>query len=330
MPEPFPREDRYHPGNWMRPDHRRGGIRRLGGGLPHTWGEVLYTAEINRRRPACLLLLIDQSYSMSEQWGQNGPSKADALAMSVNRLLGNAVIQCSKGDNRILDYFEVGVIGYGADVRFALHGASGERPLLPISEVGNNPQRVDEVMRKEPDGAGGIIQVAMATPIWVDPITNGATPMVEALGVAEELLTAWAAEHPASFPPIVINLTDGMSTDGDPQPVASRIRSVKTNDGPALMFNVHLSSASMAEVLLPSSQDTLPDDFAARLFAMSSELPVQMAEAASTLGYRLQPGARGFLYNAQATSVIEFLDIGTRPITPGGPPELPAGPTSNA
>ena len=283
----------------------------------------MYTAEINRRRPACLFLLIDQSFSMSEPWGKEGHSKAEALMVSVNRLLGNAVIQCSKGDNRILDYFEVGVIGYGAEVQFALHGTNPGRPLLPISEVAASPRRIDEVMRKESDGAGGIIQVPTSIPVWVDPVTNGPTPMGEALRVAERTLSAWCAEHPTSFPPIVINLTDGMSTDGDPSVLADKVRSVQTNDGPVLMFNVHLSSMSFNEVLLPSSADTLPDDYAALLFSMSSELPVQMAEAAAGLGYSVRPGARGFLYNAQAASVIEFLDIGTRPITPGVVPALP-------
>ncbi|OLZ51886.1 hypothetical protein BS330_24900 [Amycolatopsis keratiniphila subsp. nogabecina] len=284
----------------------------------------MYTAEINRRRPACLLLLIDQSFSMSEPWGTEGHSKAEALMASVNRLLGNAVIQCSKGGNKILDYFEVGVIGYGADVQFALHGTGLDRPLLPISEVANGPLRIDEVLQKESDGAGGIIQVPRSFPVWVDPVSNGPTPMVEALRVTEGVLSAWCAEHPTSFPPIVINLTDGVSTDGDPRVAADKVRAVRTNDGPTLMFNVHLSNAVVNEIVLPNAADALPDDYAAMLFSMSSELPVQMAEAAAGLGYKVHPGTRGFLYNAKATSVIEFLDIGTRPINPGGFPELPS------
>jgi hypothetical protein len=283
----------------------------------------LYTAEINRRRPACLLLLVDQSFSMSDLWGADGHSKAEALMVSVNRMLGNTVIQCTKGGNRVLDYFEVGVIGYGADIRFALHGTDSGQPLLPISEVAANPRRFDEVLRKEPDGAGGIIQVPQSLPIWVDPVANGQTPMVEVLRIAEEVLSEWSSQHQTSFPPIVINLTDGMSTDGDPRVPADKVRTVRTDDGPALMFNVHLSSATINEVLLPNSSAGLPDDYAVQLFSMSSELPVQMAEGAAGLGYHVEPGARGFLYNAQATSVIEFLDIGTRPITPGGRRELP-------
>lgn len=260
---------------------------------------------------------------MSEPWGNETHSKAEALAFNVNRLLANAVIQCSKGDNRVLDYFEVGVLGYGAEVQFALPGTDTNRPLLPISVVGDNPRRLDEVIRTEPDGAGGNIQVPMLSPVWVDPVTDGTTPMVEALTVAEQALSTWCAQHPTSFPPIVINLTDGASTDGDPRVLAEKVRSLRTNDGPALMFNVHLSHTAFDEALLPSSPEGLPDDYAMLLFSMSSELPAQMAEAAASLGYQVRPGARGFLYNAQAASVVEFLDIGTRPITPGGFPQLP-------
>src|SRR5262245_4597095 len=103
---------------------------------------------------------------MSEPWGNETHSKAEALTFNVNRLLSNAVIQCSRGDNRVLDYFEVGVLGYGAEVQFALHGADIDRPLLPISAVADNPRRVDEIMGTEPDGAGGNVQVPMLFPVW--------------------------------------------------------------------------------------------------------------------------------------------------------------------
>jgi hypothetical protein len=285
----------------------------------------LYTAEINRRQPACLLLLIDQSYSMSERWGPDGQPKAEALARAVNRLIKNAVLQCSKGDGEIHDYFEVGVIGYGTDVNLALHGTNPSRPLLPIGELAATPRRIDNVLTKMPDGAGGIIEAPIAFPVWIDPVTGGPTPMVQALQAAEQVLGAWCGLHPRSFPPLVVNLTDGVSTDGDPSAAAAQVRAVRTDDGPALLFNVHLSATATREVAFPSSPESLPDEYASMLFAMSSQLPVAMAEAATTMGYDLKPEARGFLYNAQMTSVIEFLDIGTRAVTPSGLKQLTDG-----
>jgi hypothetical protein len=285
----------------------------------------LYRAEINRKQPALLLLLIDQSYSMSEPWGEDGKPKAQALADTVNRLLTSAVVQCSKGDNTIHDYFDVGIIGYGVNVDLALHGADPNRPVLPIGEVGRNPRRVDQVMRKIPDGAGGIIEAPLSMPVWLDPVSNGATPMVHAMEIAEKTVSAWCGLNRDSFPPIVINLTDGVSTDGDPSSAAARVRSAQTNDGATLLFNVHLSAGAAGELVFPASAQGLPDSYAATLFEMSSQLPTQLAEAAAMAGYRMTPGARGFLYNAKAVAVTEFLDIGTRAVTPTGLKELTAG-----
>ncbi|WP_280356641.1 VWA domain-containing protein [Nocardia otitidiscaviarum] len=285
----------------------------------------MYSAEINRRQPALLLLLIDQSFSMSEPWAQAGGSKAEALAGAVNNLLGNAVLLCSKGSERIYNYFEVGVIGYGAEVRPVLHGADGNRPVLPIEEVGENPRRIDTVTRRVPDGAGGLVDTQHHMPVWVDPLTDGATPMTAAFAAAEPVVAAWCTAHPTSFPPIVINVTDGASTDADPSDIAKRVRELETEDGTALVFNVHLSGAPSQPVSFPTTDAGLLDPNAHMLFEMSSPLPPALLEAAAAMGYPVQSRARGFLYNADVAGVIDFLDIGTRAVTPTGLKELTDG-----
>jgi hypothetical protein len=288
----------------------------------------MYTAEINRRQPACLLLVIDQSSSMSDAWAGGGMSKADQLALAVNRLLGNAVLLCSKGDDRVYDYFEVGILGYGRGVTPILHGSNASRPLLPISELALNPRRVDQVMRKVSDGAGGLVEIQTPIPVWVDPVADGWTPMVGAMSAAAGIVEDWCARHDSSFPPIVVNVTDGESTDGDPRPETARVRAAGTADGAALLFNAHLSGGARSTVTFPDSAAGLPDRFASLLFEMSSELPPSMVAAADSLGYHPVAGSRGFLYNADATALIEFLDIGTRAVTPTGLRELTAGPGS--
>lgn len=286
----------------------------------------MYSAEISRSQRAALLLLIDQSTSMEAPWGGTGTTKAQQLALAVNRILGNAVLLCSKGDDRVFDYFEVGILGYGQGVQPILHGSTSERPIVPISELAHNPKRVDQVARKVSDGAGGLVEVVMPIPIWVDPVADGWTPMVEAMTCAEQVVSAWCADHGSSFPPIVINITDGESTDGDPRATADRLRKLGTADGAVLLFNVHLTSGSRSTVTFPSTASGLPDSNASMLFEMSSTLPASMAAAAGAMEYEINDGARGFLYNADATAMIEFLDIGTRAVTPTGLLELTAGP----
>jgi len=88
---------------------------------------------------------------------------------------------------------------------------------------------------------------------------------------------------------------------------------LSTDDGPALLFNIHLSEHRAAPVEFPASGDTLPDSFARRLFGMSSPLPPHLQVAARQEGYPPVDGTRGFVFNADAAAVIQFLDIGTRP-----------------
>jgi hypothetical protein len=85
-----------------------------------------------------------------------------------------------------------------------------------------------------------------------------------------------------------------------------------TADGPVLLFNAHLSSNPGTPLLFPSKEEDLADAYARSVFRMSSPLPPRLLEAARGEGFRLEAGARGFVFNADLVSVIRFLDIGTR------------------
>jgi hypothetical protein len=258
-----------------------------------------------------MIFLIDQSSSMSQPWGgDQGTSKSEKLATIFNRLLQNLVIKCAKAEG-VRDYFDVAVIGYGMEVRSAFGPKLTAAGLIPISEIAKNPERVDQRMRKVEDGAGGLVEQPIKLPIWVDAVSNGPTPMLTALGRARELLEPWVNQHQDSFPPIVINISDGQPTDGDPTPEAETLQSLTTKDGSALLFNIHISAERGASALFPASDSGLRED-ARRLFAMSSVLPDSMAIEGRKEGLEIAPGARGFAYQADAAEVIQFLDIGTR------------------
>ena len=66
-------------------------------------------------------------------------------------------------------------------------------------------------------------------------------------------------------------------------------------------------------MLFPDKPDDLVDDYAKRLFEMSSQLPDYMRSFAMQEGHLVNPGAKGFVFNGDIVSVISFLDIGTRP-----------------
>jgi hypothetical protein len=87
----------------------------------------------------------------------SGRKKADALADAINHLLQNLVIRCAKEEG-IRDYFSIGVIGYGNKVGPAFAGSLAGREIVPISDVGNMPARVEERIKKSDDVAGGILE----------------------------------------------------------------------------------------------------------------------------------------------------------------------------
>ena len=272
-----------------------------------------YTARIERANPSCFLFLIDQSGSMADPWAETNEKKADKLAVIVNRFLQELILTCV-GDEGVRDRFYIGVIGYGTQVGPAFIGPLAGKELVPISEVANMPARVEEITKKIEDGAGGLVDQSVKFPIWFDPIANGGTPMCQALSVAAEILRRFIDEHPDCFPPVVIHLTDGESTDGDPTNPMQEITSLSSSDGNVLLFNYHISSLKSEEAIaFPHSHEVLPaDPYARMLFDAASELtPLMLEVAKEEHGFNLSPGAKGFIFNADSTLVIQGLDIGS-------------------
>ncbi|HLL66905.1 MAG TPA: vWA domain-containing protein [Micromonosporaceae bacterium] len=271
-----------------------------------------YTAEISRSNPSCFVFLLDQSTSMGDDVTDvDGMRKADVVADALNRLLRELSIKCAK-EGGIRDYFHVAAIGYGARVGSLYGGELAGRDLVPLSQVAGNPARIEERKKKVPDGAGGLVEQATKFPVWVEPVSSGGTPMCQALTQAKGLVDTFLTMHPDCFPPVVLNLTDGESTDGDPQTPAAAVRDLSSTDGNVLLFNLHVSDRGGNPIVFPGDAAALPDDYARTLYAMSSPLPPHMRAYASQEGIAVDDTSRGFVYNADMVTVVQFLDIGTR------------------
>ena len=137
--------------------------------------------------------------------------------------------------------------------------------------------------------------------------------MCAGLTKAAEALVGWCDSHSGCYPPTILHVTDGASTDGDPGTVASAIRQLSTSDGECLLFNIHVSTLQGETVQFPGTDESLPDSYGKLLFRMSSILPPHVSRLAADKGYRLAEGARGFMFNADPKDIANFFDIGTRP-----------------
>jgi len=271
-----------------------------------------YTAEISRANPSCYLFLIDQSKSMTGSMrGQRSQRKADVLAEAINRLLMTLVFRCVRSEG-VHDLFHLGVIGYGRGVTSSLGGGLTGRGLVPVSDVAKHPLRVEHRKKSIDDGAGGILEQTIRCPVWFEPAADGNTPMCAALDLAGQILAEFLVRFPSCYPPVVLNITDGEASDGDPEPPAASVRNLASEDGNALLFNTHLSSGPGAAIEFPDDEAGLADAFARRLFRMSSLLPPPMRRLAATLSVPPSDTARGFIFNADPDTLLRFLDIGTR------------------
>ncbi len=274
---------------------------------------MTYSAEISRANPSCFLFLIDQSGSMADPFPADpGKRKADGVADAINRLLQNLVIKCAKAEG-VRDYYYVGVLGYGEKIGPAFGGALAGQQLVPVSQVADNPVRIEERTKKVDDGAGGIIEQKVKFPIWFDPVANKGTPMREAFTTANGILSKFLADHPYCFPPVVIHISDGESTDGDPTEEMNKVTQLCSSDGNVLLFNLHISDKAAQPIAFPNGVAGVPDQYAHLLFNTASQLTPFMESVAKEQGFSVQPGAKGFVFNGDLTLVIQALDIGTRP-----------------
>lgn len=167
---------------------------------------------------------------------------------------------------------------------------------------------------------GEKLEETISVSSWINPVAAESTPMNGALNLARMTLEDWIFRHPKSFPPIVINITDGMANDVNTEEellLTTRwLTSLQTTDGSVLLINCHITGEGDNQVTFPWSPMELPDEpYAKLLFEMSSEMPGRYKAIICELFDReldMTPTIRGMAFNADAVSLVKFLDIGTR------------------
>jgi hypothetical protein len=271
---------------------------------------VSYQRRIDRLSPALIVIMVDQSESMTEPIGGGTLSKAQAVADQLNTLLYELVLRCVKSPREApRAYFYVSVIGYSTTaagepiVEPALAmAAASPGGLVSTPDLAAQPLRVENRAGQ----TGGVVN----SPVWVEPVARGGTPMCSAFDHAGRLAAEWVTRHPDAFPPVIVNLTDGEATDGDPAVWASRLRSLATADGQVLLFNLSLSADRSAAGIFPADVTGL-GAYAQKLFHMSSPLPPSMIDVARSQGLAVPQGAHGFAFNADIKALATFMNVGT-------------------
>jgi hypothetical protein len=285
----------------------------------------MYSQMFSRRTPGCIVVLLDRSESMKMPWGASGFTLAQGAARALNNILLELCIKATKEPGAgPRHYFDFAVYGYGVcprsggeGVESALGGALAGRDIVPLPDLYSNPLAI----REEP--LIDAVSVTSRIPVWVEPEHNYRTPMCQAIATAGAQVFEWANRHQDSFPPIVLNITDGMVTDSpyegaDLREWVQRLTGIGTRDGNALLFNIFLSPDSSEPRMFPATAYGLPAP-GPELFEISSPLPATMIDNARSIGLVVEPGARGLGFQANLEMLVRFLEIGTRVVDLQGP-----------
>lgn len=283
---------------------------------------IQYSARVTRNNPCAIVLLIDQSGSMVLPFNST-TSRAEVVADIVNDLFDSLIMKCQR-EGGIRDYFNVLVIGYGKDlghteVSIIWEGMLDGKDWVTISELKDNVLSIEtiETVKMMPWGQVPDIKTKK---IWINPCSDGLTPMYEALQLCKNKLEDWVHDKQDSFPPMVFNITDGHPTDIDDNlellsEVCHEIKSISTKDGSTLLFNCLITEGP--EIILPSEENRYAleeNEYHLALFNSSSSLPYEMKHIAKQCFQddRFMLGdIKGVIINSTVSSLINLLNIGT-------------------
>lgn len=285
-----------------------------------------YSNRITSSNPCAFVLLIDQSYSMSEEIEDNRggiKSKAEHLSLIVNQFLDEIILTCRKTDF-IKDYFEILIIGYGKEdedgnyediVEIAWEGKLKNKTWVSVNELRNGSTRKEIVTVPNPKKFGPR-EIQQEVNIWVEPIYGGNTPMRGAFELCHKYLDEWVDNNPNSFPPMVFNITDGEANDiedfSELIEAADKIKKLGTVDGKTLLFNLLLSenSSNLKEFPLVSERYIFEgEENNVTLFDISSTIPNNLKKLIPTTDGSIDD-VKGVVFG-NLESVIRFLNIGT-------------------
>src|SRR5689334_18402061 len=244
----------------------------------------MYERDISRRDPGCVVFLLDRSDSMKSTWVNSQETLAQGAARVLNEILLELLFTSQGEPGKARHYFDIGIFGYGLrpvaggeGVEPAFGGKLAGQPLVALPDLRDNPIAVRETPSVD------IGAPPSRVPVWVEPVHGYRTPMCQAVAVAGAHVYEWA----------------------------NRLVNIQTSDGPTLFFNIFLSPAGANGVLFPATDYGLPEP-GPQLFRISSMLPPPMIANAQITGTTVEPGARGFGFNADATMLVRFLEVGTK------------------
>ena len=181
-------------------------------------------------------------------------------------------------------------------------------------------KRQKTTIKKETRTRKGIKIVEVEEVQWIEAdATKSWTRVHHAFDKAKQLLEQWMDTHHNQdcYPPTIINITDGEFNGASKEYVlqqANELKSMFTNDGNVILFNIHISANKAISVTCPARKDEVnSSQLAKTLYEMSSLLPERYSDKIGELRGEASPSNRytAMSINADMSTLIQLMDIGT-------------------
>ena len=147
--------------------------------------------------PGLLIILLDQSGSMLSPYAA-GKSRTEFASLAVNKVIDNIISKNYDGEapkNRCF----ISVIGYNHDVKELCSGW--------LKDLDENPLRYETAKEKQYNRNGGIIEVEVKQPVWIEVKSESDDSAKElALDEAKKILLKWIENQGKTSLPIIFNI----------------------------------------------------------------------------------------------------------------------------
>ena len=278
-----------------------------------------YSQVISPTTPLLVVIAIDQSGSMNAPFTHYSMilSKSEVASMVASSIIEELISRSYHAD-KSRHYFALSVVGYSRYEDYPLLCDSCHPVSAAIYE-NSRPKLIRRVIEYiTPDNHLRLVPEAYYE--WIKPQAAGTTSMLEMLDCVGDIVSDWceSRQNHKSFPPIVINITDGLDeleyTSLHTQK-SNRLKEIGTDNGKTIFINVCIDSCPREERLyFPSEKDVPPSHAAAMLARMSSPLPEQFNSLHKRYNGKVisQPPYISLCYNEAVLDIIPMLNMAVK------------------
>lgn len=280
----------------------------------------MYSKAITRASRSAFLLVLDISGSTMDviECKRRGVvTKSQILVESCNKILAELYFRATR-EGQVRNYYDIGVIAYSGSSIYSMLNSDIENPFVGVDRLRNN-ESGEWVKLKLLSNFSSMESIMKCDDSTILVAPNGRTPMYEALYYTNEAIKRWCArpESLDSYPPTVIHLTDGHSTDCNIESIryiSQNIMDNRVKDGKTLLFNILLDPRRSRELTFPTDEEV--EEYRSPLLTTmalsSSKIPERYMRVVNTL--RKEPtneDCRGFGVASSVSQIATMMSIGT-------------------